>query len=63
MKFGVGQPVPRKEDPRLVTGGGQFTDDVNLALANAVLNAVEHLGIETIDMPLTSEKPWRAING
>ncbi|TDI90622.1 MAG: xanthine dehydrogenase family protein molybdopterin-binding subunit [Chloroflexi bacterium] len=30
MKFGVGQPVPRKEDPRLVTGGGQFTDDVNL---------------------------------
>ncbi|MCH8141946.1 MAG: xanthine dehydrogenase family protein molybdopterin-binding subunit, partial [Proteobacteria bacterium] len=30
MKFGVGQPVPRKEDPRLVTGGGQFTDDINL---------------------------------
>ncbi|MDG2278185.1 MAG: xanthine dehydrogenase family protein molybdopterin-binding subunit [Pseudomonadales bacterium] len=31
MKFGVGQSVPRKEDPRLVTGGGEFTDDVNLA--------------------------------
>ncbi|MCB1683265.1 MAG: xanthine dehydrogenase family protein molybdopterin-binding subunit [Pseudomonadales bacterium] len=30
MKFGVGQPVPRKEDPRLVTGGGVFTDDVSL---------------------------------
>lgn len=30
MKFGVGQSVPRKEDPRLVTGGGEFTDDVNL---------------------------------
>lgn len=29
MKFGVGQSVPRKEDPRLVTGGGQFTDDLN----------------------------------
>lgn len=28
-KFGVGQSVPRKEDPRLVTGGGEFTDDVN----------------------------------
>ena len=30
MKFGVGQSVPRKEDPRLVTGGGEFTDDVSL---------------------------------
>ena len=30
MKFGIGQPVPRLEDPRLVTGGGVFTDDVNL---------------------------------
>ena len=30
MKFGVGQPVPRLEDPRLITGAGAFTDDVNL---------------------------------
>lgn len=30
MKFGIGQPVPRVEDPRLVTGGGVFTDDVNV---------------------------------
>ena len=30
MKFGIGQPVPRLEDPRLVTGRGRFTDDVNL---------------------------------
>ncbi len=29
MKFGIGQPVPRLEDPRLVTGRGAFTDDVN----------------------------------
>jgi carbon-monoxide dehydrogenase large subunit len=29
VKFGVGQSVPRKEDPRLVTGGGEFTDDIN----------------------------------
>lgn len=29
MKFGIGQSVPRKEDPRLITGGGQFTDDVS----------------------------------
>lgn len=31
MKFGVGQSVPRKEDQRLVTGGGQFTDDLSFA--------------------------------
>ncbi len=30
MKFGIGQSVPRKEDPRLITGGGAFTDDINL---------------------------------
>ena len=30
MKFGVGQPVPRKEDPTLVRGEGRYTDDVNL---------------------------------
>lgn len=29
MKFGIGQSVPRSEDPRLVTGGGQYTDDIN----------------------------------
>ena len=31
MKFGVGQPVPRKEDPMLVRGEGRYTDDVSLA--------------------------------
>ncbi len=30
MKFGIGQPVPRVEDPRLVTGRGRFTDDLEL---------------------------------
>ena len=29
MKFGIGQSVPRTEDPRLITGGGQYTDDIN----------------------------------
>jgi carbon-monoxide dehydrogenase large subunit len=31
QKFAVGQPVPRSEDPRLLRGEGQYTDDVNLA--------------------------------
>jgi aerobic carbon-monoxide dehydrogenase large subunit len=30
-RFAIGQPVPRSEDPVLVSGKGRFTDDVNLA--------------------------------
>ena len=30
MKFGVGQPVPRQEDPTLLKGEGRYSDDVNL---------------------------------
>src|SRR5271165_996119 len=30
-RYAIGQPVPRSEDPVLVSGKGQFTDDVNLA--------------------------------
>jgi carbon-monoxide dehydrogenase large subunit len=29
-KFGVGQPVPRVEDPRFITGRGRFVDDFDL---------------------------------
>ncbi len=29
-KFGIGQPVPRTEDPRLLRGEGRYTDDLNL---------------------------------
>lgn len=29
-KFGVSQSVPRTEDPRLLTGGGRYTDDLVL---------------------------------
>lgn len=30
LRFGVGQPVPRNEDPLLLTGRGRYTDDVVL---------------------------------
>ncbi|MBT6278258.1 MAG: xanthine dehydrogenase family protein molybdopterin-binding subunit [Chromatiales bacterium] len=29
MKFALGQAAPRSEDPRLLRGGGQYTDDLN----------------------------------
>ena len=30
MKFGIGQPVPRQEDPTLLRGEGRYTDDLAL---------------------------------
>jgi carbon-monoxide dehydrogenase large subunit len=30
-KFGIGQPVPRNEDPTLLRGEGRYTDDLNLS--------------------------------
>jgi carbon-monoxide dehydrogenase large subunit len=29
-RFAIGQPVPRSEDPVLITGAARFTDDINL---------------------------------
>src|ERR1044071_3125027 len=31
MKYGIGQPVRRREDVRLVTGRGRYLDDIHLA--------------------------------
>ena len=30
MKFGIGQPLKRYEDQRLLTGKGRYTDDIAL---------------------------------
>ena len=52
-KFGIGQPVTRFEDRRLLRGGGRYNDDVNLpGQAHAVLVRSIHahariLGIDT----------------
>jgi len=43
QKFGVGQPVPRTEDPVLVQGRGSYADDVSLAgQAHAVIVRSRH---------------------
>jgi aerobic carbon-monoxide dehydrogenase large subunit len=53
MKFAIGQPVPRSEDPTLVRGEGCYTDDIKLtgeAYAVIVRSRVAHgviKGIET----------------
>ena len=51
-KFAVGQPVPRSEDPVLLTGTGAYTDDFSVAgQAHAVMvrSDVPHGTIRTID--------------
>jgi carbon-monoxide dehydrogenase large subunit len=39
-RFGIGQPVRRTEDPRLLRGQGRFTDDVSVLSAPSALHAV-----------------------
>ena len=53
MKFGIGQPVPRVEDPKLLRGEGRYTDDLNLpgqAYAVIVRSPYAHGLIRGIDM-------------
>ena len=52
MKFAIGQPVPRQEDPTLLKGEGRYSDDVNLpnqAWCVMVRSQVAHGVIKGID--------------
>jgi carbon-monoxide dehydrogenase large subunit len=52
MKFGIGQPVPRQEDPTLLRGEGRYTDDMilpNQAWCVMVRSQVAHGIIKGID--------------
>ena len=52
QKFAVGQSVPRKEDPQLLRGKGQYTDDISLpgqAYAVMVRSRNAHGIIRSID--------------
>ena len=56
----VGAPVKRKEDPRLVTGGGKYTDDVQfkgLAYMGVLRSSHAHARIRRIDTARLSEHP------
>src|SRR5438445_1190091 len=59
-RFAIGQPVPRSEDPVLVSGKGQYTDDVNLAgqaYAVIVRSHYAHGVIRGIDSSATRGMP------
>jgi len=59
-KHGIGQPVSRFEDPRLLTGKGRFVDDVNLpgqARAHVLRAPVAHARIKSIDVDAARAAP------
>ena len=60
MKFGVGQPVTRFEDVRLLSGKGRFQDDANLPgqlYAVFVRSPHAHAGIKSIDTMAAAAVP------
>ncbi|NNG04396.1 MAG: xanthine dehydrogenase family protein molybdopterin-binding subunit [Inquilinus sp.] len=59
-KFGIGQAVPRTEDPRLLTGKGRYTDDVVLSgqAAGYILRSpFAHARIASIDVSAAIAAP------
>ncbi|HEV3462203.1 MAG TPA: aerobic carbon-monoxide dehydrogenase large subunit [Candidatus Dormibacteraeota bacterium] len=63
-KFEMGETVtPSPHHPIGAKGVGESaTVGSPAAFVNAVIDAVGHLGIKNIDMPVTSDKVWEALN-
>jgi aerobic carbon-monoxide dehydrogenase large subunit len=52
QKFGIGQAVPRFEDPRLVRGGGRYVDDIvlpGMAFGYVLRSPHAHARVSAID--------------
>ncbi len=55
--------TPCPHNPLGVKGAGEAgTIGSTPAVANAVMDAISHLGVKDIQMPLTPERVWRAMN-
>src|SRR5882672_12293508 len=60
LKFGIGQPVPRQEDPTLLKGQGRYSDDVqlpNTVHAVMVRSQIAHGTIKGIDIAEAKKMP------
>src|SRR5580692_1366054 len=60
MKFGIGQPVRRYEDLRLITGRGRYTDDVSLphsAQAFVLRSPIAHAHLRRVDATAARTMP------
>ncbi|MBV8391976.1 MAG: xanthine dehydrogenase family protein molybdopterin-binding subunit, partial [Alphaproteobacteria bacterium] len=60
-KFGIGDSVRRVEDPRLLTGGGRYTDDTKLSSPAARLYVLRsphaHADIKKVDTSAAKKAP------
>jgi carbon-monoxide dehydrogenase large subunit len=57
-------PVPTKRNPLGAKGAGEAgTVGALPAIVNAVVDALAPLGVKDLDMPATSERIWKAIQG
>ena len=60
MKFGIGQPMRRHEDLRLITGRGRYTDDIilpRMTHAFVLRSPVAHAYIKRIDAAAARRMP------
>src|SRR6266581_4445429 len=60
MKFGIGQPMRRHEDLRLITGRGRYTDDIilpRMTHAFVLRSPVAHAHIKRIDAAAARRMP------
>ena len=60
LKFAIGQPVRRTEDPKLLRGEGKYTDDYNVpgqAYAYILRSMIGHGSIISIDMDAAIAAP------
>ena len=60
MKFGIGQPVPRTEDPRFLKGAGRYVADImppNLAHGFVLRSPHAHAAIKSIDTAAAKAAP------
>jgi len=60
LNFGIGQPVTRSEDPRHLTGGGDYTDDTNVdgqLYARFVRSQIAHGTLKSVDISAASAMP------
>ncbi len=59
-QFGIGQPVLRTEDPRLLTGHGRYTDDIDIsgqAYGHVLRSPHAHATLGTIDATAARAAP------
>jgi aerobic carbon-monoxide dehydrogenase large subunit len=60
MKFGIGQPVPRTEDPRFLKGKGRYVADImpaNVAHAFVLRSPHAHAAIKSVDTTAAKAAP------